>query len=410
VAAGVVTLGAVLLMSVGIDPAFSFAAGAAAPTISAAGTTSPPSGATDPVPVYAYFYQWFTPSSWNRAKQDLPLAGKYSSDDPHVLRHQVQQARRAGIDGFLTSWKSTPTLNRRLDLLVSIAHSERFDLGVVYEALDFNRHPLPIARVKSDLLYLVTTRGGELTSAYYGRPVIVWTGTDQYSIADVQSVRAALGDRAYLLAASKSVAGYERLANHVDGEAYYWSSADPSSPATLAKLTAMSKAVHARHALWIAPASGGFDGRTLGGTRVIARDQGQTLIHSLNNAFATAPDGIGVISWNEWSENTYIEPGRKYGNEELVVLQNYLRNQGRNVAGVDAASDSPSPAGGNSGWTGAWAAVVLAGGIIAGVGVLEIRRRRRSRSVEPPPRSDVADQAGDVLAGHPAGRADPEAP
>src|SRR4051812_36518390 len=55
------------------------------------------------VPVFAYFYQWFNPSSWDRAKQDLPLIGKYSSDDPHVLRDQIEAARRAHIDGFLTS-------------------------------------------------------------------------------------------------------------------------------------------------------------------------------------------------------------------------------------------------------------------------------------------------------------------
>jgi hypothetical protein len=372
------TVAAALLLSVGSNPASAFAAGAS-PGASTAGTGSAAPASSDPVPVYAYFYQWFTPSSWNRAKSDLPLAGKYSSDDAHILRSQIEQARRAGVDGFLTSWKSTPTLNKRLDLLIATARTEQFDLGVVYEALDFNRNPLPISTVKRDLLYLVSSRGNAVTSTYYGRPVIIWTGTDQYSVSDVQSVRTALGDRAYLLAASKSVAGYERLASQVDGEAYYWSSADPSSPATLAKLTAMSKAVHAHHALWIAPASSGFDGRTLGNTRVIARDKGQTLIHSLNNAFATAPDGVGVISWNEWSENTYIEPGQKYGNEELLALQNYLRDQGRNVAGIDSASDSPGAAGGRSGWTGTRAALVLGGGLIVGVVALELRRRRRSR-------------------------------
>jgi len=95
------------------------------------------------VQVYAYFYQWFTPSSWNRAKADYPLAGRYSSDDLSVLRDQVSQARTAGITGFLTSWKSTDALNRRLDMLVGVARAEKFNLGIVYEALDFQRHPLP---------------------------------------------------------------------------------------------------------------------------------------------------------------------------------------------------------------------------------------------------------------------------
>src|SRR4051812_46276370 len=129
--------------------------------------TPAPTGGSGHVPVYAYFYQWFERSSWLRAKIDHPLAGNYSSDDPHVLRQQVQQARAAGIDGFLTSWKDTPALDRRLQLLLSVAASEHFDVGVVYEALDFYRHPLPIATVRADITHLArewAERSGRPTS------------------------------------------------------------------------------------------------------------------------------------------------------------------------------------------------------------------------------------------------------
>ena len=261
-----------------------------------AGTGASPasksSTATVPIPVFAYFYQWFTATSWNRAKQDFPLIGKYSSDDARVLRIQVQQARAAGLDGFLTSWKDTPALDRRLQLLINVARSEQLDLGVVYEALDFSRKPLPIATVEHDLRYLVAAYGESLRSTYFRRAIVIWTGTDQYSAADVAAVRQALGDRVYLLAASKTVAGYQRVASSVDGEAYYWSSADPTSATTLTKLKAMAAAVHANHGLWIAPAAAGFDGRTLGSSRVIDRDNGQTLVRSLDNAFASARCGV----------------------------------------------------------------------------------------------------------------------
>jgi len=346
-------------------------------SVGAAATTS----AAKHVPVFAYFYQWFNPSSWDRAKQDLPLAGKYSSDDPHVLRDQIEAARAAGIDGFLTSWKSTATLNRRLDLLISVARSEQLDLGVVYEALDFSRRPLPVETVKHDLLYLVTSRSAGLKSTYYGRPLIIWTGTDQYSAADVRSVRAAIGDRAYLLAASKQVADYERIADIVDGEAYYWSSANPDNPATPAKLEAMGKAVHTHGGLWIAPAASGYDGRTLGGSRVIDRKDGQTLVHSLSNAFATSPDCVGLISWNEWSENTYIEPGHKYGGKEITVLRNYLlqRASGALVRGSGADSSEGES---SSTWTGARAALTLVVFTAAGALVL-LAKERRKRRVRP---------------------------
>jgi hypothetical protein len=346
------------------------------------GTLAPSAYNSTPIPVYAYFYQWFQASSWDRAKQDLPLAGRYSSDDAHVLRDQVQQAKTAGIGGFLTSWKSTDTLNRRLDLLVQIAHSENLDLGVVYEALDFHRHPLPAATVQHDLVYLVGRWGSSLTSRYYGRPVIIWTGTDQYTTAEVHAVKAALGNRAYLLAASRSVAGYERVAETVDGEAYYWSSADPSSAATSAKLNAFSQAVHTHHGLWFAPAASGYDGRSLGGTRVIGRDNGQTLVKSLDNAFASSPNAVAVISWNEWSENTYIEPGKKYGDRELQALKAYRPASGQSIPTPLTGADS-SQGDSSSGWTGARAALTLSGLTIVMVLALLLRplrsRRRRQR-------------------------------
>ncbi len=39
-----------------------------------------------PIPVLAYYYIWFNPTSWNRAKSDYPLFGRYSSDDVPVMR------------------------------------------------------------------------------------------------------------------------------------------------------------------------------------------------------------------------------------------------------------------------------------------------------------------------------------
>ncbi len=322
-------------------------------------------------PVYAYFYQWYTASSWRRAKEDYPLAGRYSSDDVTVLRSQVKQARAAGIDGFLTSWKDTPQLNRRIQELLRIAGQRHFDIGVVYEALDFHRKPLPIATVARDMTFLVEHWGAQLKSSYYGKPVIIWTGTDQFSRADVQQVRTALHGRALLLAAAKQTSGYKRVADLVDGEAYYWSSANPASSFTPAKLDQMSAAVHAHKGIWIAPVTGGFDGSTLGHTRVVQRNGGGTLRHSLGQAYASHPDGVGVISWNEWSENTYIEPSQRYGNEELRALTTYL-----------AAHRATAAAARSHSWSGLVvvlsAALVLAGAL-AWYAHASSRRRRANR-------------------------------
>jgi hypothetical protein len=194
--------------------------------------------------------------------------------------------------------------------------------------------------------------GGGLRSTAFDRPVIIWTGIEQFSRADVQRVRDGLGSSALLLAAAKTVDGYEKIADLVDGEAYYWSSADPTAPATAAKLDQMSRAVHGHHGIWFAPAAGGFDGTTLGTTRVIPRNGGATLRDSLDAAFRSQPDAIGVISWNEWSENTYIEPGERYGDQELTALASELGERGYPTASPRKATSDH--------WPGVWAAGGLA--------------------------------------------------
>ena len=119
----------------------------------ALGVVAAPGGraASRPDPLFAYYYIWFNADSWNRAKTDYPLLGRYSSDDADVMRKHVQWAKQAGIDGFIVSWKSTPVLNRRLERLAEVAEAERFKLLVIYQGLDFEREPLPASRVARDL-------------------------------------------------------------------------------------------------------------------------------------------------------------------------------------------------------------------------------------------------------------------
>src|SRR5436309_10053666 len=65
---GACLLSAMLLHTVGSTPA-------------RADSPSPSPAANRPIPVLAYYYIWYNPSSWNRAKIDYPLLGRYSSDE-----------------------------------------------------------------------------------------------------------------------------------------------------------------------------------------------------------------------------------------------------------------------------------------------------------------------------------------
>ncbi len=316
--------------------------GAALLPLPSAAQPQPPASPTvsrAPIPLLAYYYIWFDPSSWDRAKIDLPELGPYSSDDPKVMRQHIDWAREAGIDGFIVSWKSTPTLNRRMQQLMEIADESNFKLVMIYEGLDFNRNPLPVAQVDADFDYFLDHFAGDKAFRLFSKPLAIWSGTWKFSPDEIAKVTGPRRDRLTILATEKSVADYERIAALVDGDAYYWSSVNPDTyPNYGDKLNDMANAIHARSGLWIAPAAPGFDARLVGGTRAVDRKDGATLRLQLATAFAASPDAVGLISWNEFSENSYVEPSQKFGRRYLDVLRDIRTTVAPNVENLDSSA------------------------------------------------------------------------
>jgi hypothetical protein len=277
------------------------------------------------VPVLAYYYIWFDTQSWSRAKSDYPLIGRYSSDDADVMRQHIKWAKDAGIDGFIVSWKSTEKLNRRLEQLVDIAEEENFKLAIIYESLDFERNHLPITQIDSDLSYFINQYSDHPVFDLFEKPMVIWSGTWEFSAQEIASVVQDKREHILILASEKNVKGYQRLSSMVDGDAYYWSSVDPDThPGYREKLVKMSDAVHADGGLWVAPAAPGFDARLVGGERVVDRESGDTLQTQLRAALQSLPDAIGLISWNEFSENSHVEPSQDHGHRYLELLSEIL--------------------------------------------------------------------------------------
>jgi hypothetical protein len=99
----------------------------------------------------------------------------------------------------------------------------------------------------------------------------------------------------------------------------------------------MSQLVHEKNGLWIAPAAPGFDARLIGGTTVVERNNGDTLRTEINTALASSPDALGIISWNEFSENSYIEPSQKYGTQYVDILKEILQTPAPNIVEFDSS-------------------------------------------------------------------------
>jgi hypothetical protein len=303
--------------------------------------TSGTAAARPHVPVLAYYYIWYTESSWNRAKTDYPALGHYSSDDPEVMRQHIEWAKAAGIDGFIVSWKNTKTLTSRLVQLVQIANQEDFKLVIIYQGLDFNRDPQPATRVADDLDFFAKTFGDQPAFDLFGRPAVIWSGTWEFTPAEIAQVTKPRRTQLLILASERNTADYAKIADLVDGDAYYWSSVNPATyPGYDQKLNDMAKAVHQQGGLWIAPAAPGFDARLVGGTRVVERQEGATLRREFAAAMQSSPDAVGLISWNEFSENSQIEPSCQNGSASLTVVASLLGGTGPGTTGcVQAQSD-----------------------------------------------------------------------
>jgi hypothetical protein len=272
---------------------------------------------------------------------DYPLLGRYSSDDANVMRQHIEWAKAASIDGFIVSWKSTEKLDRRLEQIIDLADGEDFKLVIIYQGLDFERNPLPVEQVNADLEYFVDHYANHAAFDLFEKPVVIWSGTWKFSRDEIASVTAGLQDYLLILASEKNTKGYERLADVVDGDAYYWSSVNPDTfPGYAEKLTAMGEVIHANAGLWIAPAAVAFDARLIGGTTVVERKDGETLQKEMNAALQSSPDAIGLISWNEFSENSHIEPSENYNDRYLEVLHNINSAVSPTIDNLDSSKPS----------------------------------------------------------------------
>lgn len=288
---------------------------------------------------------WFNKSSWTHTKTDLPNLGPYDSTDPAIIHQQVAWARASGVDAFIASWKNTPTLDTALAELVAECRNQGLKLVLIYEGLDVNRKPIAASTVGADLVWFADRYGSDPVFNLYGKPAVVWSGSWQFTASQIAAVRAQVGapDRLLLLGSEKDAASYDARASLFDGDAYYWSSADPlSTPGYQTRLTQLGSAVHAAHGLWLAPAPVGFDARLNGGTTIVDRRDGATLRQAWSDALATAPDGLALISWNEYTENSYVEPSRNFGFRYLQVLASLTGAPGPAVAPGGSPSEASS--------------------------------------------------------------------
>ncbi len=178
----------------------------------------------------------------------------------------------------------------------------------------------------ADLLYFASRYGKDAAfrNSYSSRPIVMWLNSRKYSLQTVQAVSKAVRPYVYLLG-DETATSWARDREYLDGTSYYWSTQDPwNNSRAGSAVTALADQVHADGKRWFAPFIAGYNKQLMGGTCVQRRGT-ETLKELWRVNGATHPDGWFGISWNEFVENTYLEPSKRYGSMYLDALAGLIR-------------------------------------------------------------------------------------
>ena len=320
--------------------------------------------------VYLHYYMWWTPGHWREKLGpfypyddepsplpgtidgvgcsprtsytgativDVPAAGLYDQADAAEIDRQVGMAADAGITGFLLDWQGTGLSNQsvkssganaRLDLIVSrvdnynATHSRKFGLGMALAV--YGEYDRPKARMLMDLQYFSSRYGSDpaFVNPYSPNPIVMLMASRRYS-HDVLPALSLLRSSLYLVG-DETFASWPVDQAHLDAASYYWSSENPwSNRSAGSEILKLGKAVHSSGKRWFAPFTPGYD-KQLAGGMCVPRNGTATMRKLWEVNGASQPEGWFGISWNEYVENTYLEPSRAYGATYLNDLASLI--------------------------------------------------------------------------------------
>lgn len=297
--------------------------------------------------VFAYYYNWYRGYWLKRTVRasDPPVLGQYNNTIycDEILDH-IKQMRYAGIDFMSVSWDPRVT---NYENMMDSCLDTGFKMCVFYESLAnatgknqaITKSDLP--RILNDMRALGQDLGEDCWLRIDGKPVVMIYVTRNY--ADPQeafpAIREALGRDVYLV-----------------GDEIFWKRPDPKRIKVFDSVTAYNfyqagrfegngrmacdsflKNVHSTQAeaLEICQGTGiqywpvimpGYDDsgvRPKAGHPPIPRLEGYFYRESWKRSLEYQSDVYSLCSFNEWYEDSAVEPASSYGNLYLDITREF---------------------------------------------------------------------------------------
>lgn len=291
--------------------------------------------------VLAFFYGWFNADQWNDGTLIDRPAEPYNSADAGVMARQISQAQSAGIDGFVMSWfgPDEPYTTGVFHTLMDQAAAHGFRVAV---DVDMGQGFLDSTESAQNALnYAVHTLGNHPAYLRYdGKPVIFFWNQFRFSPQQWQEIRNQVDpDHNTIWIAEGNGLQYLGVFDGLNLYNIAWSSNPAGTNATWASR------VSSRGGYFVATAMPGFDESRLGRGEAVVRGRGEGdyFRRSFAGAAATNPHMIIITSWNEFFENSHIEPSQQYGSFYLDLAREMI------AAYKSGAAVPAGPAGGASG-------------------------------------------------------------
>jgi glycoprotein endo-alpha-1,2-mannosidase len=320
----------------------------------------PPPPAPGGVQIGAYFYPWYGPNRrhWSAgyvrarlATPQLPVGGEYDSRSPETIARQLGWAQQYGVDYFISSWWGAGTyedVTTRNHVMTSRSIGST-KVALLYESLSLLPRTGGLitfdeaaeSKLISDFDYLARTYFGHPSYLNVnGRPVVVlyvtriWRGTYAQAIANLRStIKARYGYDLYLVGDEVDWDGSpnaDRIRRFDAVTAYTmysdlqtpgWPADTGYLPGVRTRYNAFKSVADAHGVRFIPNVLPQFNDR---GVRLAANhyvlppevQPGLADTYSLFSQFLSLGGDyvdpqlrmLTVTSWNEWHEDTQIEP------------------------------------------------------------------------------------------------------